>query len=172
MDYRQKIIEEASIMFRTYGIRAVTMDMLAGRMGISKRTIYEVFNDKDEILQGVLGWMVSRQRDLMTKILGESQNVIEAVFKMLDAMSNHYQKMSPAFRMDIKKYHGDIVKNLTDQRELPYYTDNAEILNRGIKEGVFREDLDIGITNNVCFEMLRMTEDDTVFLLMISRIKM
>ena len=57
MDYRQKIIEEASVMFRTYGIRAVTMDMLAGRLGISKRTIYEVFSDKDELLKGVLKWM-------------------------------------------------------------------------------------------------------------------
>ena len=45
-------------MFRTYGIRAVTMDMLAAQMGISKRTIYEVFSDKDELLKGVLKWMV------------------------------------------------------------------------------------------------------------------
>ena len=48
-------------MFRTYGIRAVTMDMLANQMGISKRTIYEVFRDKDELLQGVLKWMTVRQ---------------------------------------------------------------------------------------------------------------
>ena len=42
MDYKQRIIEEAAGMFRTYGIRAVTMDMLAAQMGISKRNIYEV----------------------------------------------------------------------------------------------------------------------------------
>jgi AcrR family transcriptional regulator len=57
MDYRQTIVEEAAVMFRTYGIRAVTMDMLASHLGISKRTIYEVFRDKDELLQGVLKWM-------------------------------------------------------------------------------------------------------------------
>jgi AcrR family transcriptional regulator len=54
MNYRERIIEEASKMFSTYGIRAVTMDMLAGQMNISKRTIYEVFRDKDELLRGVL----------------------------------------------------------------------------------------------------------------------
>ena len=57
MDYRQRITEEAANMFRTYGIRAVTMDMLANRLGISKRTIYEIFTDKDELLKGVLMWM-------------------------------------------------------------------------------------------------------------------
>ena len=57
MDYRQKIIETAALMFRTYGIRAVTMDMLANELGISKRTIYEKFRDKDELLAGVLKLM-------------------------------------------------------------------------------------------------------------------
>ena len=86
MDYRQRIIEEASEMFRTYGIRAVTMDMLANQMGISKRTIYEVFRDKDELLQGVLRWMAIRQREAMTKIFSETDNVIEAIYRLLDIM--------------------------------------------------------------------------------------
>src|SRR5512137_1745912 len=101
MDYRQKIIEEGAIMFRTYGIRAVTMDMLASQMGISKRTIYEVFRDKDELLQGVLKWMTIRQREVLTKILDESENVIEAIFKMADLMWDHFQSMNPAFQMDM-----------------------------------------------------------------------
>ncbi len=52
MNYRQKILEEAATMYRTYGIRAVTMDMLANQLGISKRTIYEVFRDKNDLLKG------------------------------------------------------------------------------------------------------------------------
>jgi AcrR family transcriptional regulator len=67
MDNRQRIIEEASLMFRTYGIRAVTMDMLANQMGMSKRTIYEIFSDKDELLNGVLQWMAEKQRGLIEK---------------------------------------------------------------------------------------------------------
>ena len=94
MDIRQTIVEEAAVMFRTYGIRAVTMDMLAGQLGISKRTIYEVFRDKDELLQGVLKWMKEKQAETMKKIFSESENVIEAIFKMLDMMSNHFQNMS------------------------------------------------------------------------------
>jgi AcrR family transcriptional regulator len=163
MDYRQKIIEEGAMMFRTYGIRAVTMDMLAANMGISKRTIYEVFSDKDELLKGVLKWMLVKQRELMTKIFSESENVIEAIFKMIDLMTDHFQRMSPAFQMDMQRLHRDIQKNREELIDLPYLSNNSEILNRGIKEGVFRDDIDVEITNKCMLEVARMSNDKNVF---------
>lgn len=163
MDYRQRIIEEAAVMFRTFGIRAVTMDMLANQMGISKRTIYEVFKDKDELLQGVIKWMSVRQHELMAKIFGETENVIEAIFKMIDLMSEHFQNMSPAFQMDMKRQYHEIVEKLEKMDDLPYYGNNAEILIRGIREGVFREDIDLEITNKCLLEVVRMSNDKNVF---------
>jgi len=163
MDYRQRIIEEAAIMFRTYGIRSVTMDMLANQMGISKRTIYEVFRDKDELLKGVLNWMSIKQKEVMSNMFSESENVIEAIFRMLQIMSDHFQKMSPAFQMDIKRFHSDIMGKLDEQNNLPYYGSNSEILKRGIAEGVFREDIDIEITNKCLLEVAKMSNDKDVF---------
>jgi len=160
MDYRQRILEEAAIMFRTYGIRAVTMDMLASQMGISKRTIYEVFKDKDELLKGVLKWMVNKQRNLIDKILNESENIIEAIFKILDIMTEHFRNMSPAFRLDMKRFHNNIVKKLKEAEELPYYKNNKDIIIRGIKQGIFRENIDIEITDKCMQEVIRMTNDN------------
>ena len=163
MDYRQRIIEEAAVMFRTLGIRAVTMDMLANRMAISKRTIYEVFRDKDELLHGVISWMNVKQKEVMMQILDESDNVIEAIFKLLDLMSNHFKNMSPAFLMDIKRFHNQIFSNIEETNELPYYRNNSEILLRGIKEGVFREDIDIEITNKCLLEVVRLADNKDMF---------
>ncbi len=163
MDYRQKITEEAANMFRTYGIRAVTMDMLAANLGISKRTIYEVFSDKDELLKGVLKWMSEKQRVLITEFFNESDNVIEAIFKMLDLMTDHFHKMSPAFLMDIKRYHRAIIDNPEALEELPYYSNNSEVLIRGIKEGVFRDDIDVEITNKCMLEVAKMSNDNDIF---------
>jgi AcrR family transcriptional regulator len=163
MDYRQKIIEEGAMMFRTYGIRAVTMDMLASQLGISKRTIYEVFSDKDELLKGVLSWMMEKQHEIMTRIFTESGNVIEAIFKMLDLMMSHFQKMSPAFQMDMKRLHRDLYRNPEELTDLPYFSNNSEILKRGIQEGVFREDIDVEITNKCLLEVARMSNDKDVF---------
>jgi len=163
MDNRQKITEEAALMFRTYGIRAVTMDMLAAKLGMSKRTIYEVFRDKDELLKGVIKWMTQKQREVITKYFNESDNVVEAIFKMLDLMADHFQKMSPAFQMDMKRYHRIILDNPDEMQDLPYYSNNSEILSRGIKEGVFRDDINVEITNKCMLEVVRMSNDKDVF---------
>ena len=163
MDYRQKIIEQASELFRMYGIRAVTMDMLAGSMGISKRTIYEVFNDKNELLQAVLKWMGCRQKEMIMKVMAESDNVIEATFKMLDNMKKHFHNMSPAFQLDLRKYHVDLIRKMGDAKELPYYRNNIEFIMRGIREGVFREDIDVEIINKTLFEVVRMSSDRELF---------
>jgi len=133
--------------------------MLATRMSISKRTIYEVFKDKDELLRGVIASMIIKQKELMEKILGESENVIEAIFKMLDLMSSHFRNMSPAFLLDMKRYHNKVLSKAGEADELPYYSDNSEILLRGIREGLFREDIDISITNKCLVEVTRLGND-------------
>ena len=163
MNNRQRIIEEAALLFRTYGIRTVTMDMLASQMGISKRTIYEAFKDKDELLRGVLKWMTIKQREAMNKIFSETENVIEAIFKMIDMMIEHFQNMSPAFQLDMKRYHNELLKKLSEKDELPYYRNHIEIIERGIKEGVFRDDIDVEIMNKCLFEVERMSNDKSVF---------
>jgi AcrR family transcriptional regulator len=163
MDYREKIIDVAARMFRTYGIRAVTMDMLAAEMNISKRTIYEVFTDKDELLKGVLKSMLVKQQELIGRVFTESENVVEAIFKMLDSMVDHFHKMSPAFQMDMKKMHNDIIKKQELMVEFPYFSSNSEVIKRGIKEGIFRDDINIEITNKCMLEVIRMSNDKELF---------
>jgi len=163
MDYRQRIIEEASKMFRTYGIRAVTMDMLAGHMNISKRTIYEVFRDKDELLRGVLEWMAVKQKERTAEIMKDSDNVIEAIFRIIDLMMDHFQKVSPAFLMDIKRIHLEAIENAEKHNTIPYVDNNFEILKKGVEQGIFRNDINIELTNKCMLEVTKMTVDKDIF---------
>jgi len=163
MDYRQRIIEEASKMFRTYGIRAVTMDMLAGHMNISKRTIYEVFRDKDELLRGVLEWMAVKQKERTAEIMKDSDNVIEAIFRIIDLMMDHFQKVSPAFLMDIKRIHLEAIENAEKHNTIPYVDNNFEILKKGVEQGIFRNDINIELTNKCMLEVIKMTVDKDIF---------
>lgn len=163
MDYRQRITEEAALLFRRYGIRAVTMDMLANNLGISKRTIYEVFRDKHELLSGVISLMIERQKELISKISGESENVIEAVYRIMGMMSEHMDSMSPAFRLDMMKFRNEIVRNMKETGQFPYPNVNSDLIKRGIEEGVFRDDIDIEITNKCLFEVTRMSGNGDEF---------
>ncbi len=159
MDIRNRIIEGAAELFKTYGIKSVTMDSLASHLGISKRTIYEVFSDKDELLIGVLKWMAEKQRELVKRVLDESENAILAIFKLLEINMNHFQDMSPAFHADIKKYHHEILMKKTDKCEMPDYRINIQLIERGIKGKLFRKDINPDLVNRCLYSLVRSIMD-------------
>jgi AcrR family transcriptional regulator len=153
MDNRNRIIEGAAELFRVYGIKAVTMDSLASYLGMSKRTIYEVFSDKDEMLIGVMKWMSEKQRELVNKVLDESENAIAAIFTLLKINRDHFMNMSPAFQADMKRFHYEVLMKKADKYEIPDYKNNQQVFERGIKEKLFRKDINPDLVNR-CFDSL------------------
>jgi TetR/AcrR family transcriptional regulator, cholesterol catabolism regulator len=159
MEIRERIIEGAAHMFRTYGIRTVTMDSLASHLGMSKRTIYEVFSDKDELLVSVLQWMGERQKELVSRILDESENAIYAIFRLLETNRDHLQNISPAFQADLKKYHYEALLKKTDKGLMPDYRNNIKVIERGIREKYFRKDINPDLVNRCLYSLGRSTMD-------------
>jgi TetR/AcrR family transcriptional regulator, cholesterol catabolism regulator len=153
MELRDRIIQEAANLFKTYGIKAVTMDLLASHLGISKRTIYEVFADKEEMLVSVFQWMREKQKDLVSRILKESENAIYAIFRLLERNRDHFQDMSPAFQADMKKYQYIFLLKKTENSEMPDYRNNMQVIVRGIREKLFRKDINPDIVNR-CLDSL------------------
>jgi len=163
MDNRERIIEGAAKLFSIYGIKAVTMDSLAGHIGMSKRTIYEVFADKDELLIGVLQSMAERQRELVTKVLKESGNAIVAIFKLLEINREHFQNMSPAFQADMKKFHHDVLMKRADKFDMPDYRNNIQVIEQGMKQKLFRKEINADIVNRTLYNLGRSLMDNDIY---------
>jgi AcrR family transcriptional regulator len=153
MDIRDRIIEEASESFKTYGIKSVTMDSLANQLGMSKRTIYEIFSDKDELLMAVLTRIAHEQKDLVKRVLDESENSIIAIFRMLEMNRDNFQAMSPAFQSDLKKYHREVLMKNSDASEMPDYRNHQEVIENGIKEKLFRKDINPDLVNRCLYNL-------------------
>jgi len=163
MEIRDRIIEGASQLFKMYGTRSVTMDSLASHIGISKRTIYENFQDKDEIFEGVLRLMTEKQKLLIKKILDDSDNAIEAVFRVIEMNRDHYMSMSPSFHEDMKKYHNEVLMKKTDKSQIPDYRNNIEIIERGIKQKLFRKDINANIVNRCLYSLALSVMDGELY---------
>jgi AcrR family transcriptional regulator len=163
MDSRERIIGGAAELFSMYGLKAVTMDSLASHLGMSKRTIYEVFADKDELLIGVLQSMAERQNSLIKKILAESGNAILAIFKLLEINREHFQNMSPAFQADLKKFHHDVLMKKSDKSAMPDYSSNIIIIEKGLKQKLFRKDIDPDLVNRCLFGLGRSVMDNELY---------
>ena len=162
MDTRSRIIEGAAELFRVYGIKSVTMDAIANHLGISKRTIYEIFADKDELLKGVIHWMAEKQRELVVKVLEETDNAIKAIFRLLEINRDHFQSMSPAFQNDMKKFHNDVHMK-SDNSEMPDYRNHIQVIERGIRENLFRKDINPDLANRNLYYMGRAIMDNVIF---------
>lgn len=163
MEIRDRITEGAAELFKTYGIKSVTMDSLAAQLGISKRTIYEVFADKDDLLMEVLTRMARQQRDQIKRVLEGSENSIVAIFRLLEINRDNFQMMSPAFQDDLKKYHTDVLMKKSDKSEMPDYRNHKQVIENGIKEKLFRKDVNPDLVNRCLYNLGRSILDNALY---------
>jgi len=163
LNIQERILEGAATLFKTYGIKSVTMDQLASHLGISKRTIYENFTDKDELLAGVLKMMTEKQKSLTQRIIDESENVIVAIFRILEISRNHLQDLSPAFFADIKKYHHDFLYKNSAKCEMPDYRNNIQVVIKGIEDNLFRKDINPDLVNRCLYSLGKSTMDGDLY---------
>jgi TetR/AcrR family transcriptional regulator, cholesterol catabolism regulator len=147
MDIRKKIIEGAGKLFIENGVRQVTMDSIALSLGISKRTIYENFRDKDDLLINFLNDSIQNHKKQALEILTNSKNVIEALFQFGEYNNRSMKSVNPCFFNDIKKYHPQVFEKAMNNGGNRNHEMTYTLLKRGINEGVFIKEINIEIAN-------------------------
>jgi len=162
-EYDTRIITGAAELFRVYGIRAVTMDSIAAHLGISKRTIYERFGDKDELLYAVMNDMIRKQKEMVDNILNASSNVMEAIFTVIRIGREHMASMNPLIGSDLRKYHDAVLQRIRLDCDNPDYEGTRKILNAGIAQGLFRNDIDVEIISRAVPGLGNITGDTNRF---------
>jgi len=137
---RGRILVSAMNAFARYGVKAVKMDDIAQQLGISKRTLYEIYDNKEVLLfEGVKIYHEEREKQL-EQLLIDSDNVMTAILAIYKRQVEDFKKVNPQFYSDlaiypqVKKYL-EHDKKFSNERFLKF-------LNRGVSEGYFRHDVD------------------------------
>jgi len=162
-DCDDRIVTGAAELFKTYGIKAVTMDTLAQSLGISKRTIYEKFKDKDELLLAVMKCMMLYQREKVKSIIDTSPNIIAAIFRMISLMREHINTMNPLIHSDLKKYHSGVLRKMKEVCEYPDYQGTELILIKGKEQGLFKDGIDNDIVTRCMSGLGILMGDNNIF---------
>ena len=139
----------------------MTMDSLAEEMGISKRTIYERFKDKDTLLLEVIRYYKNQTSEEAHKLIDQSDNAIEALFRIIKMTIVQMQRTSPAFFHDFKKYHQKVFKQLADPGEIRDYSVTRKLLETGVQQEVFRDDINIEIVNRTIHALFDLFGHDS-----------
>ncbi len=163
MDLRVKISNGAIQLFSKYGIRSITMDMIADHLGMSKRTIYENFKDKDELLRYCIESIVTDQKEKVRDLINQSENIIDATFKFVKFGIHFYESFNPLFFLDIQKYHTELCDSKIRLNQNQNIERTKELLNKGITENLFRKDIHVEIVSILLSEQFRMLNDNDIF---------
>ena len=161
MEVKDRILVEAGILFGKYGIKTMTMDALAEEMGISKRTIYERFKDKDTLLLEVIKYYKQKTAEEAHKLIEQSDNAIEALFRIMKMTVGQMARMSPAFFHDFRKYHQKVFKAIAEPGEIRDFSMTGKLLKTGMEQGVFREDINLEIVNHTLHTLFDLFGHDS-----------
>ena len=139
---RDKILDAALKAFAENGIRAVKMDDIATMLGISKRTLYELYKDKEEVVfQSITKYYKEKRKDRLD--YAGNHNVMDIILYSYSQKAEESQNVCLQFYIDIQKY-PRIVAYLEENHRQS--RDNLRLfLLRGVKEGYFREDVNYDI---------------------------
>lgn len=163
MDTKKHIINRSIELFTRSGIRLVTMDQIAANAGISKRTIYEIFKDKNDLLEKCIEELSKVHRAELQEILDKSENVIEALFRIGQHGEKKRSSISPLFFEDLDKLYPEIRKRLIKITLSGKDTITFRILKTGIRDGVFRKEINIEIVDVFIHEMMKICSRNELF---------
>lgn len=158
-ELRDRIIVTATEAFTRSGIKSITMDDIAASLGISKRTLYEVFSDKETLLMECMLKVHKERDEFLIELLARSNNVLEVILAVFQKSIETLHGTCKRFFEDIKKY-PKVYELMKDNRDSDSES-TVSFFKSGVEQGIFRSDVNFEIVNLLVreqFELLLNTE--------------
>jgi len=153
MTIKDRIIQDAVTLFATQGCKVITMDDIATKMGISKRTIYENFTDKENLLRQCVEYFLGKGQECINLILNSSDNVINTILKTMQCRSTFFDTHAKDnFFNELQKYFPDVYESTVVSFKNHHLDNMQKLLKKGQSDGVFDKSIDIQIVSLLIHE--------------------
>lgn len=163
MSSKDKILQGARELFNRYGIRNITMDEIARHLGMSKKTIYQEFPDKDTLVHFLMLQDMEQRQRIFEKIHTESENVVDEIFTVMKVMTEIFSNCNPVFFYDLQKYFPKTWKLFSDFKFKFILHKVESSLEKGKKDGLVRADINTRILALLRLEEITMALSGQVF---------
>ena len=148
------ILNKAKELFFSYGLKSVSMDDLAKMAGVSKKTIYQFFTDKNELVNRIVDEMIACHYNLFSNCQCKAKDAVEEVLLQANEPFDTWASVNQTFFFELEKSFPEAWAKLEQHKQnflLPGIMKNLE---RGIQENVYREDIDVAFTADVRIQQL------------------
>lgn len=159
----EQIIQKAIKLFMRYGIKSLTMDDVARELGMSKKTLYQFFDDKNDLVVKSLSADLMEDQCVMNTAMSTAKDAIEEVLLCGKCVAEDIKGMHPSILYDLQKYHPEAYLKFKEYKfNYVYQTVYKNIL-RGIKEGLYRENLNPEIVAKIYVARIDLILDPELF---------
>lgn len=142
-ELRERIVKVATRLFQQYGIKQVRMDDVASELGISKKTLYSAFADKEAVLLEVVKLTTVALCEGLKDILAHSTNVVEQIFMLYKRIIEHSREVNPLFFTELIRYAE--VESYFERMHADHAYYVKEWLNSGVEQGLLRDDINYDV---------------------------
>ena len=163
MEAKERILSKSHELFNRYGIRSVSMDDIAAHLGMSKKTLYQYYTDKDELVNAVFDVILSVNKNNCTECSNNGENAIHEVFLSFDIMEEMLKTMNPSVIFDMQKYHPSAYKKFAAFKNEFLYKIIKTNLERGVREELYREEIDTDILSRYRLYTVLLSFNPEVF---------
>ncbi len=160
---KDKIQQGAEELFMRYGVRSVSMDDIARHLAVSKKTLYQHFTDKEDIVTVTCKTHLDRDAKEFDTIRQSARNAIDELVKQSAFLKRYLQDMNPSLLFDLQKYHPRAWRVWLDHKKNFIRESVVRNLRQGIKEGYFRPEIDPEVIASMRLEMLQLPFNEDIF---------
>ena len=160
---KEDILKTAAELFLTYGFKSVTMDDIANAMGISKKTVYQHFENKNDLVEETTLFMFKLISEGIEDIRKEERNPIEEIFEIKRFLMRNLkdEKSSPQYQLE--KYYPKIYKDIKEKQFCVMEDCVACNLERGVKNGLYRDSINVEFISKIYFICMMALKDKELF---------
>lgn len=163
MEAKERILLQAHELFNKYGIRSVSMDDIAAPLGMSKKTLYQYYTDKDELVNAVFTAIMEQNQVQCKHDRQRAENPIHEIFLAFDMVQEMFANMNPAVLFDMQKYHPGSFKKFQDYKNGFLYQLIRTNIENGIKNELYRTEIDVDVLTRYRIHSIMLAFDMEVF---------
>jgi len=154
MEVKQRIEGKAFEMFMRYGIRSVSMDDIAGELGMSKKTLYQHFSHKDELVDAVVVDDIKHDQQDCLLATSKANNAVEEIFYVMQFVLRQLKNINPVVLYDLQKFHPKAFQRFEKHKNEFMLNMVKQNLTRGIAEELYRPELNIDVISKFRLESM------------------
>lgn len=145
----QQMLEQVTGLFMQYGVRSLTMDDIARHLGISKKTLYQCFADKADMVEKTMAAHIDQDAEVVEQIHAEAPNAIEEMFLIVQHVSQHLTKIHPSILFDLEKYYPKAYRRFIDYKHKTIRSIIERNMRDGMAQGLYRDNLKVRIISGL-----------------------